>query len=95
MTQYITPTIYVNCFSWPGLLQKCDTRGQHIWTDLFQSRHRCCSDVRKIMSSMSSLHYHDDEVSDDAFVEFDNLTRQYSDEFVIDELHLIVANANR
>ncbi len=44
---------------------------------------------------MSPLHYHDDEISDEAFAEFDELTRLYSENFVIDELHAIVASGNR
>ena len=47
------------------------------------------------MTSMSSLHYHDDELSDDAFDKFDELTLSYSEEFLIDELHAIVASGNR
>ena len=47
------------------------------------------------MYSMSSRHYHDDEISDEAFAEFDELTRLYSETFVLDELHIIVAIGNR
>ncbi|KAK2191726.1 hypothetical protein NP493_47g06058 [Ridgeia piscesae] len=80
------------CKRWPNLLRKYEPRGQHMWAELFRSRHLCCADVIRAVSTMSSLHYHDDEISDDAFLEFDNLVMKYSAEFVIDELHAIVVN---
>ena len=44
---------------------------------------------------MSSRHYHDNAIPDEAFAVFHELTRLYSGEFVIDELRAIVASGDR